>query len=139
MQKKFIFLPHTADVKFQAFGKTLSEAFKNSSLALRKEISAEIKVKRKIKEKLNAKGKDFESLLYNFLEEILYMLEAGDFLFSKVEKIKIDKEKFRLNAVVSGDKASDYRFVNAVKAITYNDMFVKKKKDKWVSQVVLDV
>jgi len=136
---KYKFLEHTADAKFQAFGKTIGEVFENSSLALKEQISGKIKIKGNRKEKINAKGKDFESLLYNFLEEILYMLEAGDFLFSKVKSIKIDKEKFRLNAVVLGDKASDYRFVNSVKAITYNDMFVKKKKDKWVSQVVLDV
>lgn len=138
---KYKFLPHTADVKFQAFGKTLGKTFENSALALKEEIisGVTVNVKGKTKEKLNAKGKDFESLLYNFLEEILYMLEAGDFLFSKVKSIKIDKKKFRLNAVVLGDKASDYKFVNAVKAITYNDMFVKKMKDKWISQVVLDV
>lgn len=138
---KYKFLPHTADVKFQAFGKTSEKAFENSALALKEEIlgGVNIKVKEKRKEKINAKGKDFESLLYNFLEEILYMLEAGDFLFSKVKSIKIDREKFRLRGVVLGDRASNYKFVNSVKAITYNDMFVKKLKDKWAAQVVLDV
>ena len=31
---KFKFLAHTADRKFQAFGKTLEEVFENSALAL---------------------------------------------------------------------------------------------------------
>jgi SHS2 domain-containing protein len=136
---KYKFLAHTADVKFQAFGKTLEKAFENSAFALKEEISGKVIVKEREKKDISVRGKDFESLLYNFLEEILYMLEARDFLFSKVKSIKIDKEKFRLKVIVSGDRASNYKFSNSVKAITYNEMFVKKMKDKWISQVVLDV
>ena len=137
---KYKFMEHTADVKFQATGKTIAEAFENSALALKDTMTGEkIKVKEVQKEKINAKGKDFESLLYAYLEQILYMLEAGDFLFSKVKNIKINKKTFRLNAIVLGDKASNYRFVNPVKAITYNEMFVKKSQTGWKTQVVLDV
>jgi SHS2 domain-containing protein len=135
---KFKFLEHTADVKFQAFGKNIEEVFINSALAL-KETIYEKNTKKEIKKKIKIKGKDFESLLYNFLEKFLYLLEGENFILGKIEKIKIDKEKFRLEANISGDKASDYNFTNSVKAVTYNEMFVKKDKGKWVSQVVLDV
>ena len=39
-------------------------------------------------------GTDLTNLLYKFLEEFLYLLDAKQFLFSKIEKIKINKEKF---------------------------------------------
>ena len=85
---KFKFLEHTADVKFQAFGKNLEEVFENSGLAL---ISSQYKGKIKAlkKKKIKVKGKDNESLLYNFLEEILILLEGG-FLTSKI-KVKIKR------------------------------------------------
>lgn len=134
---KFKFLEHTADVKFQAFGKSIEEVFENSSLALKEEICGKIKIKEKKEKTIKVKGKDFESLLYNFLEEILYILDAEDFLISKIKKLKI--ENFKLTAEIMGDKASNYKFTNEVKAATYNDMFVKKEKNKWISQVVLDV
>jgi SHS2 domain-containing protein len=127
---KFKFLEHTADVKFQAFGKNAEEVFENSALALKE-------VKEEKKETINAKGKDWESMLYNFLEEILYLLDAEDFLISKIKEIKIDK--FKLKAVVLGDDAKRYKFTNNVKAITYNEMFVKREKSKWTAQVVVDV
>lgn len=136
--KKFKFLEHTADVKFRAFGKTAEKVFENSALAL-KETIYDKKVAGKIIKKIKIKGKDFESLLYNFLEEILYLLDAENFLISKINKIKIDKEKFKIEATISGDNSSDYKFTNSVKAATYNEMFVKKDRGKWVSQVVLDV
>ena len=133
------FLSHTADVKFQAEGKTLEKAFSEAALALKETIAEKIKIREKIKKKIEIQGKDLENLLYNFLEEILFLLDSEEFLFSKIKDLKIDEKKLILKAVVLGDKASNYRFSNDVKAITYNSMFVKKEKNKYVVQVVLDV
>jgi len=135
--EKFKFLPHTADIKFQAFGKNLEEVFENSVLALKETICGKMKIKGEKEKIIKVEGKDLESLLYVFLEEILYLLDAENFLIGKVKEIKIDN--FRLEAVIVGDKASDYKFTNNVKAVTYNDMFVKQNKGKWSNQVVLDV
>jgi SHS2 domain-containing protein len=136
---KFKFLEHTADIKFAAYGKSAEEAFENSSLALKSAISGKIKVREERIETINAKGKDWESLLYSFLEEILYMLDAENFLFSKIKEIKINKLNFKLKAVITGDDATKYKFTNNVKAVTYNEMFVKKEKGAWKIQAVLDV
>ena len=133
---RYKFLEHTADVKFQAFGKTIEEAFENAASALMETIAGKIKIKEKSSKKIEVKGKDNESLLRDFLEEFLYFLDAEDFLVSKV-KIKIKENK--IVGEVMGDKASEYKFTNNVKAITYNEMFVKKIKGKWTCQVVLDV
>lgn len=137
MIMKYKFLPHTADVKFQAYGKSLEEAFINSAAALKETISGKIKVKARIGRKIKVKGKDNEALLYNFLEEFLYLLDSQRFLLSKVKKIKINDGK--LICEVLGDKASSYKFTNDVKAVTYNEMFVKKEKGRFIIQVVLDV
>ena len=51
----------------------------------------------------------------------------------------------KLDVEVIGDKAEHYKLSQDVKAITYNNMFVKKLNQgsatpiKWVCQVVLDV
>jgi len=99
------------------------------------------KIKSKKKFKFEVNGRDLESLLYNFLEELLFLFDTEEFFLSKVEKIKIDREKLKLEAEVSGDKAENYEIHLDVKAITYNEMFVKfeEKKKQWTAQVVLDV
>jgi len=139
--KKFKFLEHTADVKFQAFGKNLEEVFENSALALKEIIVGKLKIKKEIKKKLEVTGKDNGSLLYNFLEEFLFLLDSEDFILSSIKNIKIKDDK--LTAVIVGDKASNYKFTNDVKAITYHQMKVEKKiikgKESWVCQVVVDV
>ncbi|VVB79259.1 Protein archease [uncultured archaeon] len=137
VNKKFKFLEHTADVKFQAFGKTIEQVFVNSALAEKETICGKKKILSKIKKEIKVTGKDNESLLYNFLEQFLYLLDAEDFLLNKIKAIKIVNGK--LKATCLGDSAKKYKFRNSVKAVTYNEMFVKKDKNPWISQVVLDV
>jgi len=134
--EKFKFLEHTADIKFQAFGKSVEEVFENSSLAMLNAMY-DGKIEKKKKIKIKVEGKDFESLLYNFLEEFLFLFDSEGFLSGEVKNLKINK--FKLKAEVLGDKASNYNFTRDIKAVTYNEMFVKKEKGRWVSQVVLDV
>ncbi|MBS3108258.1 archease [Candidatus Woesearchaeota archaeon] len=136
--KKFKYLEHTADIKFQAFGDNLEKAFENSALAMFNAMYSG-KIKPIIKKKIMVSGRDLENLLYNFLEEFLFLLDSEGFFLSKIAKIKLDKKKLELEAELIGDKAENYKIGLDVKAVTYNSMFVKKEKDKWVCQVLIDV
>ena len=139
---KYKFLEHTADIKFQAFGKTIEKAFENSAYALQEVITEKIKIKPVIKKKIEVEGRDKEALLYNFLEEFLFLLDSENFVLSKINKISIkeqDNKEYKLIAEVIGDKARNYKFTNNVKAITYNEMFVKKEGKVYICQVVVDV
>ena len=135
---RFKFLEHTADIKFQAFAPTLEELFKNSASAMFGSMH-DGKIKSAIKKKIKVKGKDKESLLYNFLEELLFLFDSEGFFPAKFSKIKIDKKKLILEAEILGDNSKNYEIHLDVKAVTYNEMFVKKEKNKWVAQVVVDV
>ncbi len=138
-KQEFTFFEHTADIKFQAYGKSLEKAFENSALAMFNTMSNK-KIKGKIKKKIKVRGNDYESLLYNFLEELLFFLDSENFFLSKPKlKIKKGKKYFELEGEILGDIAKNYEIKIDVKAITYNEMFVKKIKDTWVCQAVLDV
>lgn len=136
MAKNIEFLEHTADVKFRAEGKSMEEAFSNCAVAVSKTLCKGT-VKRKKTYKIKAFGQDNESLLYNFLEELLYLFDTENFLPAKVKEIKIKDNK--LIAKVIGDNREKYEIKNYIKSPTYNEMLVKKEKSKWICQVVLDV
>lgn len=135
---KYKFIEHTADIQFQSFGKTLEKLFENSMIAVIESICKD-KIKSNKSFKIKVKGKDFESLLYNFLEELLILFDSKHFIPSRKIKIEIDDKKFELVGEVFGDDAKNYEIYSHIKAITYNQMFVKKEKNKWIAQVVLDV
>jgi len=139
---KYKFLKHTADIKFQAFGKSLEEVFENASLALTNIISKD-KIKNKIKEKISMQieGADKERLLCDFLEEFLFLLETKGFLLSFIKNLNIEEKSgaYFLNGDLYGDKVNNYELDNHVKAITYSEMFVRGEKGEFVCQVVVDV
>ncbi|MBW2975939.1 archease [Candidatus Woesearchaeota archaeon] len=139
--QKFKFLEHTADAKFQAYGKNMEEAFSNAALAMFSVITDTKKVNKKIKKEIKANGKDLKSLLYNFLEELLFLIDTENFLLSKIEKISIKKtgSEYSLNSVAAGDQAENYETSGDIKAITYNEMEIKEEKNKSMVQVVLDL
>ena len=131
---KYKFLEHTADAKFQAFGKTLEEKFANAALAMFSIMVDTKKVKPLIEKKINIKGEDKKSLLYNFLEELLFLLDTKSFLLNKVKKIKIENNS--LKAIVVGDFVKEeYQLLGEVKAVTYNDMEITNT----FVQVVVDL
>src|SRR3989344_9315117 len=135
--KKFVFLEHTADIKFRAFGKNLNEVFENSALAFTS-VLHEGKVKKDVKKKFSIKGNDLEALMFRFLEEILFLFETEGFLLSEI-KVRFGKDKKSLKVEAYGEEKLDKRVRHYVKAVTYNDMFVKKSDGCWTSQVVVDV
>jgi SHS2 domain-containing protein len=134
---KFKFLSHTADIKFLAYGRSVEEVFENSALALFNSL-CEKKVKAKSKIVIQAMGNDLEGLMYNFLEEFLFLLDSENFMPSKIKNLHIDKTNFKIKCEVYGDDAVNYK-VSHIKAITYNDMFIREERGKWFAQIVLDV
>ncbi len=140
--EKYEYLPHTADVKFRAYGRTLKEAFSNAAIAMFNIMVDTGKVKQKTSKEISAEGLDNEALLQNFLEQFIILLDTENFFISKIKKIEIGKKdgSLALKATATGDEARNYETIGPqVKACTYNSMFVRKEGEKWTVQVVVDI
>ncbi len=133
---KYKFLEHTADIKFKVYGKTLNEIFENAVLALSEYLSRGEKIKSKKGKVVDVSGSDLESLFYNFLDELIYLLDAENFI---VAKAKVTLRGYNLHAELYGDNASNYKDLDQVKAATYAEMYIKKTQDGFEAQAVLDV
>lgn len=136
--KKFEFLEHTADIKFRAYGKDEKEVWENACCALFHAMCPS-EVKSKTKKEISVNGNDFESLLYNVLEEFLFLFDSKHFLPEKIKIKEFDTKRFAIVANVFGDDAMHYKDVDHIKSVTYHDMIVTKEKSHWMIQVVLDV
>lgn len=140
--KKYKFFDHTADVMFEAYGKTLNELFENAALATQ-ETQVDLKdVKGKIKRKINLKNKSIEMLLFDFLQELIFLKDSQYSLFSKFKiNIKKNKDNFVLESEISGEKINPkkHKLKVDVKAVTFHKFYVKKIKHKWKSRIILDI
>lgn len=139
--EKYKFSMHTADAKFKAFGKTLDESFKNAALAMFSLMVDSKEIEAKITKEIYIKADDQKSLLYKWLEELLFLLDTEGFLLKDVRRLTIkSRDKFELNARIAGDKVSDkYELKGEVKAVTYHDMDIKEEENKVSVRVVLDL
>jgi len=140
-EERFRFFEHTADAKFQAYGRTIEEAFANAALAMASLMWDPGTIARKIQIPVSARGHDLEQLLVRFLGEILYLLESRFFLLASAEEISIGKDDsgYALEAGFWGDSNSNaYEIHGGVKAVTYNEMEIIKNGGYTV-QVVVDV
>jgi SHS2 domain-containing protein len=135
---KFEYLKHTADAKFRSFGKDIDEVFVNSALAMFNILGKTEEVKTKKERKIKIKSRNYESLLYDFLEELIFLLDTEGFFLHEVSEMKIS-EDFALDAVIVGDNVNNYEVSGDIKAVTYSDMEIEKTKKGYEATVVVDI
>jgi len=137
--KKFEYLEiSTADVCFLAYGNSLEELFSNSALAMYEVMVDVDKIEEKIEKEIEVEGYDLESLMFNWLNELLYITDTEKLVF-KSFNIKIDEKNFKLFAKCKGERISEkHNPKTVVKAATYHLMKIQKN-DIWKAQVILDI
>lgn len=132
----------TADVAIRAYGKTLEEAFANASLGMLNVITDVKKIKQKTGKTIEIKSENLKSLLYDWLQELIFLWDTKFLIFSKF-KIMIRKEngKYFLNAKCFGEKIDPkkQKLKQNIKAVTYHMMEIKEKNGKFSVQVILDL
>lgn len=134
--EEFRYLPHTADAKFQAFGKTFAQALKNAGRAITNLITDVSKIKPLVSHSFALTTKSEENLVVDFLQELLFLTETKGFLMCDAD-LKIEGSE--LKAKVHGDSIKNYETHGQVKGITYHNLLIKKNSGKVMIQVVVDV
>ena len=92
------------------------------------------------KSRFSASGHDLDTLLFSFLDELLFAFSTEGFAARELSIVGgMDREKFSLEAVGKGERFDRERHVSGteVKAITYSAMRIledkeKKESDIWV-------
>ena len=136
--KPYEFLPHTADVRIKATGKTLEEAFQNSAYAMTDVVTDHSKVEKKVEKEFTLESENQESLLYDFLEQFLILIDSDGFLLSEIKELKITGNNLSVKFV--GDTYSEkYDTKTHVKAITYQEMSIEEQNNQFVIQFILDI
>ena len=126
--KDYEYFEVTADIGFRAYGNDLNEAFENASLAMFNIITDTDGVLPKNEISFEITSEDEVSLLYDYLEELLFFHEVEFMLFSEFH-VKID-EDLNLKATIRGEAIDWERHERKteIKAITFHMMDVKKSE-----------
>lgn len=130
---------HTADIGLRARGKTLKEAFENAARGMFSLIVSPEEVKRAKKRIVEIKAKDRESLLVEWLNELLYLFEAEELVFADFKIDGWDSKRW-LKANVYGERIDlkRHQIEAQIKACTYHMLKIERNK-LWEIQIIFDV
>ena len=132
-------LEHTADIGLRAWGATLQAAFENAAIALSAIVVELEDIEPKIAYPIEASGDDDESLLVNWLSEVLFYLDGK----------RLVLRRFRIEHFGNGHAAGQawgeprapekHRPKVIVKGVTYHQLKIEQRPDGWQVQVFLDI
>ena len=90
---------------------------------------------------IKIKANQLRKLLFDYLDELIFLMDTKYVLISKVEHMEIKEfnGEYELNCVVYGDFAKNYETHGDIKAPTYNQMLIKQENDIWTLRIVVDI
>ena len=131
--KNFRFLEHTADIMFEAYGKSYTEALENAAHAM---FSVFGSAAEREKATFTITAHNIEELTVQSLADLLAYMDTNEIVFSRMKVLKFDAKKNSVELEAFGEKKQPR---DAVKAVTYHELAVTQDKKGWIIRVLLDV
>ncbi len=139
IKHKFEFFDVTADVGVIAYGSDLNELFENAATAMF-DVMCNIKnvLPREVRD-VSLKSSDLVELLNAWLTQLLAIRDIEGMMFRKFE-VDVDEGRVSVKGRAFGEMTRDEHEVETeVKAVTYHQMEITKKKNIWEARFILDV
>ena len=131
-----------ADIAFKAIGSTLSELFNEASKAVFSLLTDINMLDTDIHVPISIEAETIEKLLYQFLDEIIYLKDA-DLFFPNSVLVEVTETNtgYKVEGEFVGTTFDHqkYRMGNDIKAITYHGFYVKQVDNKWEAYVLVDI
>ena len=136
--KDFELLEHTADTGIIAYGANLKQVFANAARGLFSLITDLESISDSVKRKVKVTALNREGLLFEWLNELIYLFDANNMVFSRFDIIILNDTE--LQAIVYGEKVNPSRhsIKQGVKAATYH-MLKVEDSDGFKAQVLFDI
>jgi SHS2 domain-containing protein len=137
--RDFEVLEHPADIGFRAFGGTLPELFAHSALAMLSIAADPAAVQPRQEYPLAVESGDRESLLVDWLSEVLYWFDGKRIAFRDFRVTQF--RDTAIEAVGLGEPRDPlrHRARLIVKAVTYHQLKIERRGGLWVAEVYLDI
>lgn len=138
MEKDFEIVNHTADVGIIAYGADMSQAFANAARALFSLITELDDVEEVLHRDIELTATDEESLLVEWLNELIYQFDTENILFKRFDIIRLDNTQLKARSYGEKVDSSKHKLKTGVKAATYH-MLKVDKGDGCKVQVLFDI
>jgi SHS2 domain-containing protein len=139
MKKAFEVLDHTADIGIIAYGADIEELFSNAALALFSLITEPESVKEEFHLDLEVSSEDIDSLLIEWLNELIYLFDVKHILFNHFDIKSLTHNGLKATCYGEDFDPMKHKLKAGVKAATYHMLKLDKSDDGFKAQVILDI
>ena len=139
MKADFEILNHTADIGIIAYGEDISKVFVNAARGLFSLIIDPQEVSTKKNREIEVTAPDREALLVNWLNELIYLVDAEEVLFKEFDIIEITETKLKAKCYGEKINSKKHHLQREVKAATYHQLKIEQSADGWRAQVIFDI
>ena len=136
---RFRFLNPTGDLAIEIYGQSLKDLFENAGQALFAVLTDPSKVEARVETAIALSYDNLETLLVDWLGELLYLYDAKGLVFRRFEVESIEKERFEAKAWGESFEAGRHVIRTGVKAVTFHELEVKRERAHWRARVTLDL
>lgn len=131
---KLIEIEHTADAAIMVSADDLKSLFLAAATGMYSIAGAQYDTSgRKLKKELNISEIDSETLLVSFLNELLFLLENGIFF----NEFNLEFQAGELKGTLRGFPVKSIE--REIKAVTFNNLQIKKTNEIFSTQIVFDI
>jgi SHS2 domain-containing protein len=139
MKKAFEIIDHTADTGIIAYGADVKELFSNAALALFSLITDIESIEERLQHTLEIHSEDRDSLLVEWLNELIYLFDAEHFLFDRFEIDSLSPNQLRGTCYGESLDPLKHKIKMVVKAATYHMLKVDEDSNGYKAQVIFDI
>lgn len=130
-------LDHTADALVRVRGTTLGEVFSDAGRALFHVMYGPCE-DRGVTRQVSLEAKDLESLLVDYLSELLFITDAENLVFCTFD---VDVQGTQLSAIVRGEPFDPARHSGGtlIKGISYSGLEIVKEEEAYIVDILFDI
>lgn len=130
-----------ADVMVEVYGKNEEDIFHNILEAFTNIITEVEKIKPVKEISLKITGEDLDELIFNFIEQLIYLKDTKQMLFSAGSfQVMFTKNGYTLFVGLKGQKITKNLPIKIdIKALTYHKFKVEKKDHEYKITLVFDI
>ena len=128
-------IEHTADWALEIRGKDHAQLFENAAMGMASLLGGRSVGRWTSRKRLRLIAPDWETLLVDWLSELLFWLEGEGLILHDVRIEKVNEMEIRAEAM--GTKGTDLR--RHIKAVTYNDLAIRAFEGGLETTIVFDV
>jgi len=139
MKKAFEIIDHTADVGIIAYGADIKELFSNAALALFSLITELESVDEKLHLDLEVSSEDRDSLLVEWLNELIYFFDVKHILFNRFDIESLTHNELKATCYGEDFDPMKHKIKMGVKAATYHMLRLDKNGDGYKAQIIFDI